>query len=61
MGRGPYLSPGNCIRILWQKMKCIRTLGHKWIHMDSDKILCLEIIGFTDSFNFEKCICIPVF
>ena len=41
-------------------MKCIRILGHKWIHMDSDQIscipgfLCLEIIGYTDSFNFEK-------
>ena len=56
MGRGPYLSPGNCIGILCQKMKCIRILDHKWIHMDSDQI------GFTDSFNFgKKCIHIPIF
>ncbi len=38
LGWGPYLSRGNCIGILWQKMKCIRILGHKWIHMDSDHI-----------------------
>ncbi len=38
LGLGPYLSRGNCIRILWQKMKCIRILGHKWNHMDSDQI-----------------------
>ncbi len=38
IGWGPYLSRGNCIRILWQKMKCIQILGHKWIHMDSDQI-----------------------
>ncbi len=38
LGWGPYLSRGNCIRILWQKMKCIRILGHKWIHMYSDQI-----------------------
>ena len=45
LGRGPYLLPGtgNCIRILWQKVKCIRILGHKWFHVDSDHI-CLGIV-----------------
>ncbi len=38
MGGGPYLSLGNWIHILWQEMKCILILGHKWIHMDSDQI-----------------------
>ncbi len=46
VGRGPYLSLGNCIHILWQKTNCSQILGHKWIHMDSDQI--------TDSFDFEK-------
>ncbi len=38
MGRDPYLSSGNCIRILWQKMKYIQIIGLKWIHVDSDQI-----------------------
>ncbi len=50
MGRGHYISPSNCIRILWQKMKCARFLGHKWIL----GFWCLEIIGFMDSFNSKK-------
>ncbi len=30
--------PNTCPCILWQKMTCIRNLGHKWILMDSDRI-----------------------
>ncbi len=50
LGRGPYLSPGNCICILWQKIKCIRILGHKLIHKDSDQIPSI----------LKKCIRIPI-
>ena len=57
LGWGPYLSPDNCIRILWQKLKCIRILGHNWIHMDSDQNNWIH--GFLQF--WKKCILIPVF
>ena len=46
LGSDPYLPTGNCIGILWQKMKCIRILVHKWIRMDSDQIAKINVFVF---------------
>ncbi len=34
-----HISPGVIVFVFYgKKMKCIRILGHKWIHRDSDQI-----------------------
>ncbi len=61
VGWGPYLSPGNCIRILWQKKKkCISNLVHKSVNgiiMDS-----AHINNWSHRFlhSWKKCIRIGV-
>ena len=53
-GLGPYLSQGNCIRILWKKWNVFG--GHKWIHIDSDQMysysavqkLKVHLFGFRE-------------
>ena len=50
--RGPYLSQCNCIRILWQKMKCIRILSHKWILTTwIHSILKKKMYSYSSFFN----------